>query len=80
LNVLIVKNHGLILGRENLNIYDTKQINCLQCGIWVGEVTYDTKIIRVKCGNCASPLHKRDDIQYSSNKIGNIKNKITVTV
>lgn len=52
---------------ENLNIYDTKQISCSQCGLWIGEVCYDAEIIHAKCGKCANPLPEGDDILYSLN-------------
>jgi len=45
-----------------LNIYDTKLINCYKCGKWVGEVAYDAEIICPKCGDCADPFPKSDDL------------------
>ena len=45
-----------------MNIYDTKQIKCYQCGKWVGEVAYDALIIYPLCGDCADPFPKDDDL------------------
>lgn len=44
-----------------MNIYDTKQIKCYQCGKWVG-VAYDAQIIYPLCGDCADPFPKGDDL------------------
>lgn len=65
---------------QKLNIYDTKQINCTECGGWIGEVDCDAQIIRAKCGKCANPLPEGDDILYSISKIQNYKKPILVTV
>jgi hypothetical protein len=64
---------------EKLNIYDTKQISCSQCGVWIGEVDYDAQVILPKCGKCANPLPEGDDILYGINKVSN-KKEILVTV
>jgi len=45
-----------------LNIYDTKQIKCYKCGKWIGEAAYDAEIICPKCGDCADPFPKYDDL------------------
>jgi len=63
-----------------LNIYDTKQINCSQCGSWVGEVSFDAQIIHAKCGKCANPMPEGDDILYTVNKFMHPTKEILVTV
>ncbi len=54
--------------RSELNIYDTKQISCIECGRDIGEVEYDAELIRPKCGKCANPIPEGDDkIMYTAN-------------
>ncbi len=53
-----------------MNIYDLKQINCVECGKTIGEIDYDAEIIRPKCGKCANPLPEGDDkVRYTVNSI-----------
>lgn len=44
-----------------MNIYDTRQIHCSQCGKRIGEVDYDAEIILPKCGKCSNPMPENDD-------------------
>jgi hypothetical protein len=48
-----------------MNLYDTKQINCVKCGKWVGEVDCEAKIINALCGLCANPMPEGDKILYT---------------
>lgn len=48
-----------------MNMYDTKQIYCTNCGIWIGEVDYEAKIINALCGKCADPIPEGDQILYT---------------
>ncbi|MDX1440970.1 MAG: hypothetical protein R3237_00745 [Nitrosopumilaceae archaeon] len=48
-----------------MNIYDTKNVSCIQCGKSIGEVEYDALIIRPLCGQCANPLPEGDKILYT---------------
>lgn len=64
---------------EILNIYDTKQVCCSECGSCIGEIEYDAEIIRAKCGKCANPLPEGDDILYTINQIKDSKKEILVT-
>ncbi len=48
-----------------MNIYDTRQIRCVVCKEFIGEVQYDAEIIRPKCGQCAEPIpHPKDKMNY----------------
>ncbi|MFB5614385.1 MAG: hypothetical protein ACE5RI_04725 [Candidatus Nitrosomaritimum yanchengensis] len=50
---------------SKLNIYDTKSISCVICGLVIGEVDYDAEIIRPKCGQCSNPtLDPKDKMPY----------------
>lgn len=62
---------------EKMNIYDTKQINCVRCGKCIGEVDYDSKIINAQCGQCSNPLPEGDKILYTiSHFQSKIKNRV----
>lgn len=52
-----------------MNLYDTKTISCKTCGKCIGEVDYDSEIIRPLCGKCAHPLPEGDTILYTINAI-----------
>lgn len=39
-----------------MNIYDMKQIRCIKCEKFIGEVDFDAEIIRPLCGRCANPI------------------------
>ena len=54
---------------ERLNIYDTKTIPCAQCGKCIGEVEYDSQVIRPLCGKCANPIPEGDKILYAISAI-----------
>ena len=40
---------------SELNIYDTKTIRCLECDKPIGEIDYDSNVIRPICGPCNDP-------------------------
>jgi hypothetical protein len=48
-----------------MNLYDTKQLFCVKCEKFIGEVDSDAKIINALCGNCANPLPEGDIILYT---------------
>ena len=50
-----------------MNIYDTKVIVCGSCKKAVGEVEFDSLIIRPLCGQCANPLPYSDLMRDISN-------------
>ena len=50
-----------------MNIYDTKIISCTECKTEIGEVDYDSLIIRPLCGKCANPLPEGEKILYTVN-------------
>ncbi len=53
-----------------MNIYDLKQVSCVNCGKIIGEVDYDAEIIRPKCGKCSNPMPEGDDkVMYTVNSI-----------
>ena len=60
-----------------MNIYDTKKISCAECKTDIGEVDYDSLIIRPLCGKCANPLPEGDKILYtiSASQHANSKRK-----
>lgn len=45
---------------EKLNIYDTKQLVCLKCEKFIGEIDYDAKISHSYCGKCANDINKKE--------------------
>lgn len=48
-----------------LNIYDTKSVICVMCGMVIGEVDYDAEITHPKCGQCANPTpYFKDKMPY----------------
>jgi len=48
-----------------LNIYDTKVVACIICKKSIGEVEFDSMIIRPLCGQCVNPLPEGDKILYT---------------
>jgi len=54
---------------KKLNIYDTKTISCAKCGKCIGEVEYDSQVIRPLCGKCANPIPEGDKILYTISAI-----------
>jgi len=52
-----------------MNIYDKKQINCIKCGTFVGEIEYDSEVYFAKCARCANPFPEGDEnIAYLKSK------------
>ena len=48
-----------------LDIYDTRSISCVKCGMVIGEVDIDAEIILPKCGQCSDPTpHEKDKMPY----------------
>ncbi|KAG2478000.1 MAG: hypothetical protein NPMRTH1_820041 [Nitrosopumilales archaeon] len=45
-----------------MNIYDTKVIRCYRCDKDLGEVDWEAVVIAPKCGDCANPYPKNDDL------------------
>jgi len=57
-----------------MNIYDLKQVSCVNCGKIIGEVDYDAELIRPKCGKCANPMPEGDDkLMYTASSISRSK-------
>ena len=44
---------------EKLNIYDTKQLTCIKCQKFIGEIDYDAKISLSYCGKCANDINEK---------------------
>ncbi len=59
-----------------MNIYDTKNLSCSQCGKSIGEIDYDAEVILPKCGQCANPLPEGDKILYTVSAIQNKQTKL----
>ncbi len=61
-----------------MNIYYKRQIRCITCGKFIGEVDDDAKILFSRCGNCMNSNKKENEIfLYITNKFENtIKNVI----
>ncbi len=38
-----------------MNMYDMIQVDCSCCGKWIGEIEYDSKVQKPKCGVCDNP-------------------------
>ena len=58
-----------------LNIYDTKTISCAKCKKDIGEVDYDSQVIRPLCGYCANPLPEGDTSLYAVSAIKSAQSK-----
>jgi len=50
-------------------MYDTKTISCAECKNVIGEVDYDSLVIRPLCGKCANPLPEGEKILYAVSAI-----------
>lgn len=46
---------------HDLNIYDTKVVNCSKCGKSIGEIDYDAIVTLPECGHCVNPIPEGDD-------------------
>ena len=55
----------------DLNIYDTRIIRCAICDKCIGELDYDSQVIRPLCGHCANPLPEGDGILYTASNMTN---------
>ncbi|MDH3617229.1 MAG: hypothetical protein OEM89_00730 [Nitrosopumilus sp.] len=58
-----------------MNIYDTKTISCAKCKKDIGEVDYDSLVIRPLCGHCVNPLPEGDTILYTVSAIRSAHSK-----
>ena len=59
-----------------MNIYDTKVVVCANCKKQLGEVEFETLIIRPLCGQCANPKPEGDKILYTASYFQNKPLKI----
>lgn len=61
-----------------MNIYDKKQINCMTCGRFIGEVDAEANILLPRCGLCLnSDSDENDILSYIADRFENtVKNVI----
>ena len=43
-----------------MNVYDTKIINCSECGKFIGEIDCDALVMLPKCGRCANQMSENN--------------------
>lgn len=63
-----------------MNLYDTRPINCIMCGKFIGEMECNSKIVLPRCGDCSRPKPEGDDvISYLERRFENtVKNLVEV--
>jgi len=60
-----------------MNIYDTKQLHCRKCGVFIGEISYDAEVTMPTCGRCANPMPEGDDkAMYTASKYSQPKEEL----
>lgn len=65
--------------KYDLNLYDTRVIRCARCDKCLGELDYDTEVIRLLCAQCANPLPYGDDhLSYTINSSNNRRKEKSV--
>ncbi len=57
-----MKNYQTKTQGPKLSLYDTKVIHCYRCDKDIGEVDWEALVIAPKCGDCANPYPKNDDL------------------
>jgi len=71
-----VKNYQTKEVEPKLSLYDTKVIHCYRCDKDIGEVDWEAVVIAPKCGDCANPYPKNDDLlPRTVRKVTKTKNK-----
>ncbi len=51
--------------KPEFNIYDTKTISCIECDEPIGEIDFDSNVIRPICGQCEDPRPDvKDQLSY----------------
>ena len=60
-----------------MNIYDTKVVVCANCKKPLGEVDFESVIVRPLCGQCANPVPEGDKILYTASYYQNNPLKVS---
>ena len=51
--------------KSELNIYDTRTIQCRDCSKIIGKIDFDAQVILPKCGQCSEPIpHVKDQMPH----------------